>query len=120
MYSGFNWKDDYTFDYLYGTIYGIDTFSMTKWVGNFDGSQYNYMYPEWTTPASVIYAICIPHWYGDNVWGSTGNAIVKNGSFDVYFQGKNNNFQNGKVRISNTTGSNPRSRGSGTVYQCDN
>jgi len=120
QYSGFNWKDDYTFDYLYSTIYGIDTFSMTKWVGNFDGYQYNYLYPSWQLNASVIYAICIPHWYGDNVWGSTGNPVVRNGSFDVYFQGKNNSFNNCKIRITNTTGSSPRSRGGGSVYQCNN
>ncbi|WP_341300380.1 hypothetical protein MHB44_18630 [Lysinibacillus sp. FSL H8-0500] len=120
MYSGFNLKDDYSFSYLYGTIYGIDTFSMTKWVGNIDGSQYNDAYPTWQSNASVIYSIVKQHWYGDDVWGSTTNPIVTNGAFDVYFQGKNNNFQNAQIRITNTTGAYPRSKGEGKVYQCDN
>jgi len=120
-YSGFNWKDDYTFDYLYGTIYGIDSFSITKWVGNFDGYQANYMLSSgWESPAEVVYAVCISHWYGDDVWGSTGNAVVMNGTFDVYFQGKNNNFQNCTIRISNQTGAYPRSTGYGSFYQCSN
>jgi hypothetical protein len=119
-YSGFQWKDDYTFSYLFGTIYGVDTFSISKYVINFDGEQWNNDYPTWQTEASVIYAVCKTYWYGDDVWGSTGNPIVLNGTFDVYFQGKNNNFTDCKIRITNTTGSNPRSRGNGDVYQCDN
>ena len=120
-YSGFNWKDDYSFSYLYGTIYGIDTFSISKRVGNFDGYQANdALSTGWQSPAEVIYAVCKNHWYGDDVWGSTGNAVVMNGYFDVYFQGKNSSFQDCKIRISNQTGAYPRSAGNGSFYQCDN
>lgn len=69
--------------------------------------------------AEVIYKIVVKHWYGDTVWGTTTNAVVKNGYFTVYLQGKNADTSNARIKIENTTGYMPLSKGSGSVYQCD-
>lgn len=115
------WKDDYEFTYLYGTIYGLDTFSVSKNAIIIDGYQANYMLSSgWTSKAEVIYAVVVEHWYGDDVWATTGNAIVKNGSFEVKIIGESSSKSNLKIRISNQTGANPRSEGNGTLYSVSN
>lgn len=111
------WKDDYEFWYLYGTIYGQDTFSVSQNGIRIDGYQENdAIETGWQSPAEVIYAIVEEHWYGDYVWATTSNAIVKNGSFSVTLVGKNSSQDNLKIRISNQTGAYPRSAGNGSIY----
>lgn len=114
-----NRLDGYKFWHLFGTIYGIDSFNISKPTINIIGSQYNDMYPNWTLPAEIVYAIVRQRWYGDDEWGSTGNAIVKNGSINIYIYGKNSSFSNARIRIANQTGAHPRSRGEGSVYEID-
>lgn len=117
-----DWKDSYEFSYLYGTIYGIDTFSVSKNGIQIVGYQVvgyqenDAIESGWQSPAEVVYAIVVKHWYGDNVWASTNNAIIKNGSFDIKLVGKNSSQSDLRIRISNQTGANPRSAGSGTIY----
>lgn len=111
------WKDDYEFTYLYGTIYGLDTFSVSKNAIRIDGYQANYMLSSgWTSKAEVIYAVVVEHWYGDDVWATTNNSIVKNGSFSITIVGESSSKSNLKIRISNQTGANPRSEGNGSLY----
>ena len=111
------WKDDYEFWYLYGTIYGLQTFSVSQNGIRIDGYQENdAIETGWQSPAEVIYAIVEEHWYGDYVWATTSNAIVKNGSFSVTLVGKNSSQSNLKIRISNQTGAYPRSAGYGDIY----
>ncbi len=111
------WKDDYEFSWLYGTIYGLDTFSVSRNGIEIDGYQANDMLSAgWETPAEVIYSVVVEHWYGDYVWATTTNAIKKNGYFDVTLVGKNSSQSDLKIRISNQTGAYPRSAGNGTLY----
>lgn len=111
------WKDDYEFWYLYGTIYGVDTFSVNQNGIMINGYQENdALETGWEDPANVIYAIVEEHWYGDYVWASSPTAIVKNGSFTVAMAGKNSSQSNLKIRISNQTGAYPRSAGHGSIY----
>lgn len=111
------WKDDYEFSWLYGTIYGLDTFSVSQNGIEIDGYQANDMLSSgWETPAEVIYSVVVEHWYGDYVWATTTNAIKKNGYFDVTLVGKNSSQSDLKIRISNQTGAYPRSAGNGTLY----
>ncbi|MBQ8134094.1 MAG: hypothetical protein IJ192_06815 [Clostridia bacterium] len=111
-------KDEYEFSYLYGTIYGIDIFSVNnKGAIRIDGYQANDMISSgWTAKASVIYSIVEKHWYGDDVWATTSNPIVKNGNFSVKIIGKNSSQSNLRIRISNQTGANPRSKGHGQIF----
>lgn len=110
-------KDTYEFTYLYGTIYGLDKFSVSKNAIKINGYQANYLLSSgWTSNAEVIYAIVVKHWYGDNVWATTSNAIKKNGSFTITIVGKNSSQSNLQIRISNQTGANPRSEGKGSIY----
>ena len=110
-------KDSYEFSYLYGTIYGIDSFSVSKNGVRIDGYQANDAIDTgWTKKAEVIYSIVERHWYGDYVWASTNNSIVKNGSFSVSLVGKNSSQSNLRIRISNQTQANPRSKGNGKIY----
>ena len=110
-------KDSYEFSYLYGTIYGIDSFSVSKKGIRIDGYQANDLIDTgWKKEAEVIYSIVERHWYGDDVWASTNNSIVKNGSFSVSLVGKNSSQSNLRIRISNQTQANPRSKGNGKIY----
>ena len=111
-------KDEYEFSYLYGTIYGIDIFSVNnRGAIRIDGYQANDMISSgWTAKASVIYSIVEKHWYGDDVWATTSNPIVKNGNFSVTIIGKNSSQSNLRIRISNQTGANPRSKGHGQIF----
>lgn len=119
-YSGYDLLDEYEFWDLYGDIYGIDTFNITKQVIQITGQQWNAEYENgYLTEAAVIYKIVVKHWYGDTVWGTTTNPVIKNGYFSVYLQGKNANTSNARIKIVNTTGSMPFSKGSGDVYQCN-
>lgn len=109
--------DTYEFSYLYGTIYGIDEFSVTKNAITISGYQENYMLSAgWDADAEVIYAVVKERWYGDYVWATTTGAIVGNKSFSITIVGKNSEQSDLKIRISNQTGSNPRSQGYGTLY----
>ena len=111
------WKDSYEFSYLYGTIYGIDSFSVKQNGVRISGYQANdALETGWTAKAEVIYAIVVKHWYGDSVWATTTNAIVKNGSFSVTLVGKNSDESDLRIRITNTTEANPRSKGNGSIY----
>ena len=111
------WKDSYEFSYLYGTIYGIDSFSVSQNGIKISGYQANDSSDVgWNKKAEVIYSIVERHWYGDYVWATTGNAIIKNGSFTVQMVGKNSSQSNLRIRIANQTHANPRSRGNGNIY----
>lgn len=113
--------DDYSFSYLYGTIYGQDTFSVSKNAIRIDGYQANDMLESgWLSEAEVIYSVIKERWYGDDVWASTTNAIVKNGTFSITIIGKSSSASDLKIRIENQTGSNPRSKGYGELYSVTN
>lgn len=110
-------KDEYEFSYLYGTIYGIDSFSVSRNAITIDGYQANdALESGWESKAEVIYAVVVEHWYGDYVWATTTNAIVKNGSFSVTIVGKDSSHSDLRIRISNQTGAYPRSKGDGKLY----
>ncbi|MDE7137015.1 MAG: hypothetical protein K2O29_00945 [Ruminococcus sp.] len=112
-----DWKDDYTFDYLYSTIYGQDTFSVNQKAILIEGYQANYMLESgWQKEAEVIYSVVVKHWYGDSVWATTSNAIKKNGSFSITIVGDNSSESDLRIRISNQTGTDPRSKGYGSLY----
>lgn len=111
------WKYHYTFSYLYGTIYGTNTFSVSKNAIRIDGYQANYMLSSgWTSNAEVIYAVVVQHWYGDDVWAKTNGSVVTNGSFSRTIVGKNSSQSGLRIRISNQTGAYPRSEGNGDLY----
>ena len=111
------WKDSYEFSYLYGTIYGIDSFSVSQNGIKISGYQANDSSDVgWDKEAEVIYSIVERHWYGDYVWATTGNSIVKNGNFTVQMVGKNSSQSNLRIRIANQTHANPRSKGNGNIY----
>jgi len=111
------WKDDYTFSYLYGTIYGIDSFSVSQNAIRIDGYQANYMLSSgWLSEAEVIYSVVVKHWYGDDVWATTSNAIKKNGNFSITIVGENSSQSDLVIRIANQTGAYPRSEGNGSLY----
>lgn len=110
-------KDEYEFSYLFGTIYGIDSFSVSRNAITIDGYQANdALESGWESKAEVIYAVVVEHWYGDYVWATTTNAIVKNGSFSVTIVGKDSSHSDLRIRISNQTGAYPRSKGDGKLY----
>lgn len=108
--------DSYSFSYLYGIIYGIDSFNLSSSEVRIRGTQYSDPASGPSTYASVEYAIVKSRWYGDDVWAS---SCVYNlsGDFVLNLSGNSSSASGVQVRIANLTEVYPRSAGSGSIYQ---
>lgn len=119
-YSNFNRLDDYNFWNLATSINSKDRFNIRKNIIHINGEQWNDRFEQgWNEPARIVYSVRVKAWYGSYQWGTTGNATVKNGRFDLYIHGRNSYANNAYLVIDNRTGAYPRSKGSGIVYECD-